>query len=78
MKIFRAIMRTISITLLLSTAICGTYVQANKATLTDYNGSVQFHLVIGILAIIFCIITMFLPGNKVKEGSDLHDKSTKI
>jgi putative exporter of polyketide antibiotics len=64
MKAFRIIMRVISLTLLASTVICGLYISSNGAALSDYAGSVRFHMAIGVAALVFCAVTMFLPGGK--------------
>jgi putative exporter of polyketide antibiotics len=67
MRIFRNVMRVISLTLLLSTAICGLYVHANKTKLEDYDSSIQFHVSIGIAAIVFTAVTMFLQVKPEKR-----------
>lgn len=69
MRIFRNIMRVISLTLLLSTAVCGLYIHANKTTLEDYDSSIQFHVSIGVAAIIFTAVAMFLPAKPEKRSA---------
>ena len=65
MKIIRILMRIAAITLLLSTLICGLYLSGKGMTIDP--SSLQFHMTIGISAIVLGIVTMFLPGkNKVK------------
>lgn len=65
MKTFRIIMRILAITLLASTMICGLYL-SGQSTPVDPS-SIQFHMTIGIAGIMLGIITMFLPGRKVKQ-----------
>lgn len=61
MKIIRIIVKTITFILLFTTAICGLYIHFNKANIPDYNSSINFHLVSGILTIIFVTISLLLP-----------------
>lgn len=62
MSIIIKIMKVISLILLFSTIICGSYIHASKAALADYNGSVRFHLFIAILTAVFVTITFLLPN----------------
>lgn len=64
MKVFRIIMRVISLSLLGSTLICGLYIGAQSSV--DIS-SLQFHKMIGIAAIMFIAVTIFLPGKKAKQ-----------
>ncbi|SHI20655.1 hypothetical protein SAMN02745823_03389 [Sporobacter termitidis DSM 10068] len=65
MKAFRIIMRVISITLLASAMICGLYLRGQGTPVDP--GSLQFHMTIGIAAVIFTVVTLFLPGKKTKQ-----------
>ena len=61
MKAFRIIMRVISLTLLVSTLICGLYLSTQAAADPS---SIQFHSAIAGAAILFSAVTIFLPGGK--------------
>lgn len=65
MKVFRIIMRVISLTLLASTLICGLSLMG-KVTPIDPS-SLQFHMTIGIAGVAFTAVTIFLPGKKAKQ-----------
>lgn len=65
MKAFRIIMRVLSITLILSTLICGLSLASGNTPVDA--GSLQFHMTIGILGIVFSIVTFFLPGKKAVQ-----------
>ena len=53
MNIARTIIKVIALILLFSTTICGLYLHFAKDKITDYNSSVNFHLIIAILTVIF-------------------------
>jgi len=53
MNITRTIMNVVSLILLFSTTICGLYIHYAKDKIADYYSSVNFHLMIAILTVIF-------------------------
>jgi hypothetical protein len=63
MKVFRIVMRIVSIALLASTLICGLYLKGQPVLEPS---SIQFHMTIAIAGIFLGIATMFLPGKKTK------------
>lgn len=62
MTFFYKIMVGVSLVLLFSTAICGWYIHANKGILTDYAGSVNFHMVSAVLSLLSVSITLLMKG----------------
>ena len=64
MDILRRVIIAITFILLFSTTICGLYIHFAKDKITDYNGSVNFHLVSAILTVIFVIVSFLLPHKK--------------
>lgn len=60
MNIARTIVNIITFILLFSTTICGLYIHYAKDKITDYNSSVNFHLTIAILTVIFVTISTVL------------------
>lgn len=53
MNIIRIIINVITFVLLFSTTICGLYIHFAKDKITDYNSSVNFHLIFAILTVVF-------------------------
>jgi hypothetical protein len=66
MKAVRIIMKVVSITLLLSTLICGLYLKGSAAPIDP--SSIQFHMTIGVAGLVLGIVTMFLPGKRSKAA----------
>jgi hypothetical protein len=60
MKITVIILSIISIALLLSTLICGAWIQGQGNKIADINSSIKFHAILGIIAIIVTIVTLIL------------------
>jgi len=48
--------------LLLSAAICGWYIHTNRQVLTDYEGSLNFHMVVAGLGLVCTAAALFLKG----------------
>lgn len=65
MKAVRIIMKVLAITLLLSTMICGLFL--NGQGVQPDPSSIQFHMTIGISGIVLGIAIFFLPGKKVQQ-----------
>lgn len=60
MNVFIIIMRIFSLICLSSLLICGMYIGANKAKLTDYASSAKFHKTLGLVTAVFCTVTIFI------------------
>lgn len=66
MKVATMISGIITFLLLLSTMICGLWLKSGGA------GSIDFHMTCGILAIVFCFITLVLlavTSRHIKKGN---------
>lgn len=53
MSITKTIMNVITLILVFSTTICGLYIHFAKDKIADYNSSVNFHLILAIMTVIF-------------------------
>jgi len=51
-----------AILLLLSAAICGWYIHTNRQMLTDYEGSLSFHMTVACLGILCAGAAFFMKG----------------
>jgi len=60
MNFARTIMNVITLILLFSTTICGLYIHFAKDKITDYNSSVNFHLIFAILTVVFVMGSIVL------------------
>jgi len=64
MNITRTIVNVITFILLFSTTICGLYIHYAKDKITDYNSSVNFHLIFAVLTVIFVTASIVLSRSK--------------
>lgn len=64
MNTTRTIVNAITFILLFSTTICGLYIHYAKDKITDYNSSVNFHLVFAVLTVIFVTASILLSRSK--------------
>jgi hypothetical protein len=53
-------MRIISLICLGSLLICGLYIGANKAKITDYKSSAKFHRTLGIVIVLVSAVTVLI------------------
>lgn len=58
MKIVTTILSVISMVMLFSTFTCGLYIHFAKDKLEDVQGSINFHITIGVVTFIVCMITL--------------------